>query len=296
MGNLIALLTLRYFIVSSKRKRSFVLSVVLLLTLLLLRFFHITVVSNVPYTSEIFKIVVLTLTVNIFVNMIRLIVVSSHRKRHNISSEERDNFTVGVNALVNAATTLSAVAFIFLVFDIEFRAFLNSIALFAVALTIIFQDFIKNFLFGLAIMFSDDYQIGDYIQVGEMQKGVIVNITFSSVRLKTESGDLLYIPNTIIRSHEVLNLSKLKPKRINAEFKVLRSQLTTIEKFEKALFKYLEQQFTGVLEIEKSHILIKESNKDEVSFSFEAPSKKASLKLREDVNRAIQKFAVEYSI
>jgi small-conductance mechanosensitive channel len=294
MKRLFQIITLESAAVSLHRKRQFVLSTTLLMALFIFKLFGSAVIVGIPYATEVYSVVVYTLITNITINILRIFIVSGHRKRRNISPQEHDNFTVGVNAVVNATTMLAVVVFIFFVFNIEFRSFLSSIALFAVALTIIFQDFIKNFLFGFAIMFSDDYEIGEYIQIGTMPKGVIRNVTFSTVQLKTEAGDVLYIPNTVVRAHEVTNFSKLKPKRINTEFRLLRDQVTSIEVFETALFRHLDKEFPSTLDLEKCKIFVKESTKDEIIFSLEAPTKKASLKLREQVNHAVQKFAVEY--
>ena len=239
-------------------------------------------------------VVTYTLITNVTINALRIFIVSSHRQRREISNEEHDNFTVGVNAIVNATTVFAVILFIFIFFDIEVRSFLSSIAIFAVALTLIFQEFIKNFLFGFAIMFSADYEIGDYVQIGSSPKGVIRNITFSNVQLKTENGDILYIPNSFVQEHEVLNFSKLKPKRINSEFRLLRSQVNSVAIFEKQLLEYLEKTYPATFEIEKCHVHVKESDIEEIVFTLEAYTKKASLKLKEQVNHSVQRFAVEY--
>ncbi len=294
MKQFLQTITLQSSLVSAHRKQQFVLSIVLLATLAVFKWFAHPLLVEIPYALQTFWVVLYTLITNISINIIRILVVSGHRRRRNISTEEHDNFTVGVNALVNALTGFATVAFIFVVFDIEFRSFLSSIALVAVALTIIFQDFIKNFLFGFSIMFSVDYEIGDYIQVGDMPKGVIRNVTFSSVQLKTESGDVLFIPNTVIHAKEVVNFSKLKPKRINTEFRMLRAQLTAVDPFEQALLKHLDIQYPNTFELDKCKLYVKENTKDDIVFSLEAPTKKASLKLREQINHTVQKFAVEY--
>jgi small-conductance mechanosensitive channel len=287
-------LTLRSALVSAHRKRQFVLTSTLLVAVLFFRAFSVALVTHLPYAVKVIDVITYTLIINVTINALRIFIVSSHRQRREISNEEHDNFTVGVNAIVNAATVLAVIVFIFIVFDIEVRSFLSSMAIFAVALTIIFQDFIKNFLFGFAIMFSADYEIGDYIQVGSMPKGVIRNINFSSVQIKTEGGDVLYIPNAVVHSSEITNFSKLKPKRINAEFILLRSQLTTVAVFEKQLLAYLEKTYPATFEVEKCHVHVKEGNKDEIIFTLEASTKKASLKLKEQVNHTVQRFAVEF--
>lgn len=280
--------------VSAHRKRQFVLTATLLAVVLFFRAFSVALVAHLPYATKVIDVITYTLVTNVTINALRIFIVSSHRTRREISNEEHDNFTVGVNAIVNAATVLAVILFIFIFFDIEVKSFLSSIAIFAVAITIIFQDFIKNFLSGFAIMFSADYEIGDYIQVGSMPKGVIRNINFSSVQIRTESGDVLYIPNAVVHSSEITNFSKLKPRRINSEFRLLRTQVNTVAAFEKQLLAYLEKTYPVTFEIEKCHVHVKESNLDEIVFVLEASTKKASLKLKEQVNHSVQRFAVEY--
>ena len=294
MKRLLQIITLESAAVSVHRKRQFILSLFLLGSLVLFKTFSFNLGVGIPYATQMFFLVFYALVTHITLNVIRIFIVSGHRKRRNITNEEHDNFTVGLNAIVNIATLLATTVFFFIVFEIEFRSFLSSIALFAVALTIIFQDFIKNFLFGFSIMFSNDYEIGDYIQVGTKPKGVIRNVTFGSVQIKTESGDLLFIPNTVVGANEVVNFSKLKPKRITTEFKLLRTQLKKVNVFESALFTYLENTYPATFEIEKCRLYVKENNKDEITFTLEAPAKKASLKLKEQTNHSVQKFAVEY--
>lgn len=295
MKKLISALTLKSVSISIQRKRIFILTVALFVALLVTPQTSFNITFPLPYTVEVIRLATLVIAVNVFANIIRIFIVSSHRKRRNISNQEKDNFTVGLNALVNAVTVIAFILFFFIVFNIEFRSFLNTFALFGVAFTLIFIDFIKNFLYGLTMMFSADYEIGDYIQVGDIEKGVITTITFSSVQLKTETGDLLFIPNSLMRTHEVVNYSKLRPKRITIEFTVLRTQLHSVDSFEKDLLAELITAFPNTFEIEKAYLRIKETSKDDVVFILEAPTKKASLILKEKAETIVQKFAVEYS-
>ena len=291
---LFQLMTLKSAAVSVHRKRQFVLTAILLIVLLFFRAFSLILIRDIPHATKVLEVIVYTLTFNTIVNVLRIFIVSNHRKRREISNEEHDNFTIGVNAIVNAVTVLATITFIFIVFDIEFKSFLSSIAIFAVTLTLIFQDFIKSFLFGFAIMFTEDYEIGDYIQVGSMPKGVVKNISFSSVQLRTESGDILLIPNSLVRGQEIVNFSKLKPKRIKTEFRLLRAQFSSVEKVERPLFKLLEKTYPGIFEMEKSKVSVRESNKDEILFTLETSAKKASLRLKAQVNSTVQQFAVEF--
>lgn len=294
MKKIFEFITLKYFTVSTHRKRQFVLTSFLLISVLIFLAFSSKLVAHIPYALQVLRVVEYTLITNVTINALRIFIVSSHRKRREISNEEHDNFTVGINAIVNATTVLATVIFIFIVFDIEVRSFLSSIAIFAVALTIIFQDFIKNFLFGFAIMFAADYEIGDYIQVAGMPKGVILNITFSYVQLKTESGNVLYIPNIVVHNSEIINFSKLRPRRISTEFVLLREQCKSVATLETKLRAKLEFTYPNIFDLEKTSLYVKSSDKDMITFILETSSKKASLKLKEQLNHTVQRFAVEY--
>lgn len=294
MKKFFQILTLEAAIISVRRKRQFILSTLLFFALVAFVNYGVEFIQDVPYAIKVLAVVMYSLITNIVISIIRILIVSGHRKRRNILSDDHDNFTIGLNALVNIATLLAIILFIFIVFDIEFRSFLSSVAIFAVALVLIFQDAIKNFLIGFSIMFSADYEIGDYIQVGSMPKGVVRNVTFSELQLKTEAGDVLYIPNSVVRENQIVNFSKLKPKRINSEFRLLRTQVDSVDRFEKMLMSHLDKAYPNTFELEKCHVYVKESNVDEVIFTLEAPTKKASLKLREQINHTVQKFAVEY--
>lgn len=294
MKKLFQFITLKAFSVSVHRKRQFVFTTVLLTAAIVFKKINGGLLSNIPYAVSILEVITYALLTSVTVNAARILVVSNHRKRREIANEEHDNFTVGVNAIVNVITVLATVVFVFIVFDIEFRSFLTSVAIFAVALTIIFQDYIKNFLYGLTIMFAADYEIGDYIQVGTMPKGVILNITFSYVQLKTESGNVLYIPNVLVRGSEIINFSKLKPKRISTEFVLLRSQCASVVDMEIKLRARLQESYPHVFDMEKSSLYVKASDKDLITFVLETYSKKASLKLKEQLSHTVQRFAVEY--
>jgi hypothetical protein len=70
--------------------------------------------------------------------------------------------------------------------------------------------------------------------------------------------------------------------------------MTTVAGLEKQLLTYLEKTYPATFEVEKCHVHVKESNKDEIVFTLEASTKKASLKLKEQINHSVQRFAVEY--
>ena len=291
---ILSALTLHAFEVSKIRKRQFFLAIFLLIALSFS--LQTSRIETLPFGigAEIIVLAITTLAINILASGIRFFVVSSHRTRRGYTSEDRDNFTIGMNAIVNVVTVAGCIIAFFLIFDIEVRTFLNSIALFAVALTLIFQEYIKSTLNGFGIMFSADYEIGDLVQVHDMPRGVIKNITFTSVHIKTESGDLLYIPNNTMKASQVVNFSRLKPKQLVLEFTALREQITDLTEFKTNLLAALKQQYPTQLETEKAHIDTTKLSPDEIHLTAEIPCKRASLKLKNGVAASINDFVFAY--
>jgi len=75
------------------------------------------------------------------------------------------------------------------------------------------QDLVKNLLAGMAILSDKPFEIGDWIQVGEYE-GSVVDITFRSTRIKTASTTIITIPNIKVTTESVVNVSRMKQRRI----------------------------------------------------------------------------------
>lgn len=291
---LFSFITLQAFAIPRRRKRQFLLLCIFLLTLL--GALESNVVDTIPFVAgrQLAKLAAITTAFHLLVSLIRFFVVSTHRKRQGYKTEERDRFIVGVNAIVNALTAIGFIVTIFFVFSIEVQEFLNSIALFAVALTLIFQEYIKSVLNGFKIMFSADNEIGDFVQIHDMPRGVIKNITFTSVHIKTETGDLLYVPNNTIVSSEIINYSKLRPRQLVLDVSVLREQITDLEAFKAALAVALQAAFPTQVEPDKMLVKTTKLTKDEIYFTIEIPTKRASLSLKNEVASVINEFIFAY--
>lgn len=201
-------ITLQFFAVTRARRLYFVGAVFAVLAILLLNDYITTLLAEFTYVSILLEIILFTLSVYVLTSGLRLIAVSRYRKKKQLDSEDNDNFTIGASVLVGTITTCSTIVWIFGAFDIGFVTFLTSIALFSVALATIFKDTIKDFIEGLVILFTGTYNIGDYVQVGSHPRGMIVDVTLSKTKLRTEDGNTLHISNSTINSSAVLNLSE----------------------------------------------------------------------------------------
>lgn len=219
---------LRDFHVSVQRKAW------LLFTSLLLGvaiFIHVGDFTTSFLTDSWLLILIVFLSLSLLTGLVRFLVVSTYRGRSQLPVHEQDNFTLGVDALGRTVVAVGTLGSILPIFNIAFSQFLTSFSLVAVATVLIFKDDINNFLSGFRLMFSSDFWVGDYIKVNDNSRGVIRSITFHSTKLKTDDGNILFIPNTQLVSGEVINFSKLKLKRITVPFTVAVEILRPVEDF-----------------------------------------------------------------
>ena len=78
------------------------------------------------------------------------------------------------------------------------------------------------------------------------------------------------------------------------EFSILRDQMRSVDKLEKQLLEHLQKKFPDTIDLDRSKLQVRIANKDEVTFLLELASRKSSLKLKEQINAAVQRFVVEY--
>lgn len=71
------------------------------------------------------------------------------------------------------------------------------------------QSLVKDFIAGLLILFENQYNIGDKVQIGNAE-GVVVRMTVRSTVLRDDVGKLYFIPNGSIVT--VINVSRVPRK------------------------------------------------------------------------------------
>lgn len=208
-----------------------------------------------------YKIFVLVTAV---VLSLRIILLLLYKKRR--STKGRDSFVIGIN---NATFISMGVIFFFLtlhLFGITIREFFTSITIFAAALAIVFKDYILNGLNGMLIMFGDNYQIGDYVQIGQY-KGRIDNITLLNTQILTDEEDLVLVPNTNIVNSEVINYSKNPRHHTSIDFELQSAQVINVSELETRLHQVLAP-FEPALREGSIKLRVVEFKKDIVHYRF----------------------------
>ncbi|HEY1046209.1 MAG TPA: mechanosensitive ion channel domain-containing protein [Bacteroidia bacterium] len=159
-----------------------------------------------------------------------------YRRRNQIKG--KDNFIIGINTIYYVFFSIMMVLLIMVLLKVNIKEFFTSISILAAAIAIISKDYISNAVNGMILMFNNQLSIGDHIQIGE-HKGKIVHISLLNLQLINEEDDLIFIPNTTVLSHEIINYTKGESHKASIEFTASAESLDSIEHLEtyfKALF------------------------------------------------------------
>ncbi len=230
---------------------------------------------------------------NLLVGLVRAFIVFVYKKRNKYSYDYYDNFILGIER-VSFLVTNFLFFFLFLyLMNIEIKEFITSISIFAVALVLIFKEYISNMINGMIIMFSDEFKLKDYVKVGDY-KGRIINVNFLNTEIKTDDGDVVFIPNTVMVSKEIMNYSKSVVKRIRYEFKLPISYSGKVQKLDDFIAKHLSDEFGSQIEPENVNLKILGVDKDQITLILEVVSQKYNFKFEERVKNKFSKFLLQF--
>ncbi len=176
----------------------------------------LNVVKQFPYVAymaeSVFRIVITVLITDI----IHQIVVLFYRSE---LVGKRDNFLYGIRHIKTVLFSLYAGLLLLAVLDISLEKALTTLSLLAAAIVLIAKDYISNFINGMYMTFARVVNIGDEVSIG-LHKGKIQDITLSSVHIINEDDDLIYIPNSVVFSSDIVNYTRREIKKTSLDFEI----------------------------------------------------------------------------
>lgn len=289
----VKIVALSFFKVSNRRKIFFYIILGILGMIYVARFIYSKKFNQVPNVTLLLDLLFMYFILTTIFSLIKIITISTYRKIKKLPLTSTDNIILGIESLywlfLGIAIFIGTLQFI----AIDLQTFFTSFALISVAFSWIFKEYIANILDGLIIMFSKDFKIGDYIVVGEY-KGRIRHITFMNTEIKTDEGDIVFIPNTLILQREVTNFSKIKSKRIIYEFEIDKFHFPKIRKIEKSIIKNLKKEFEDIFEEERFFLKVVKIHHEGALLSAEIPITKYNFALEDFVKKNVSLSVMEF--
>lgn len=204
-------------LIESRKKRNFVIKLILYLTLLISARFipaYQELLDKYTGISSLHSAVLFLLGGNILISLARISVVRFYMRK---AKDERThgNFLLGIAWISNILNSVVILIAIMLAFDVQPLEFLTGLTIVAAAIAILTKDYFTNIINGLILMFTDQFSLGDTIKIGD-QTGIIDDITLLNIVIKKDDGQRHIIPNNLILNTQVTNLGQLNHK--NLEF------------------------------------------------------------------------------
>lgn len=194
--------------------------------------------------------------------------------------KKADNLIVGTGLITRVFHVAFAIVLALSFFNVSLGQAFTSISLIAVAFTLITKDYISNTLNGMILAFSDHLQIDDNVSIGEI-KGKIQAITLAHVHLLTDDDDLVFIPNNMVYSSQVINYTRREIKKSSLDFEIDPGKIGDLDK--------LEQEIIGRMAPVSEHIRRETMTLKVVQLRKEAISLKFQYELHDPSNKALEK-------
>ncbi|NGM63710.1 mechanosensitive ion channel family protein [Sphingobacterium sp. SGR-19] len=250
-----------------------------------------------PWLNNLSNALNLFLTSSILFSIGRYIIIMIYNKRHE-KRAVRGNFVLGINRLTVVLNTTMAIIAFMIAFGIDPRDFVTSLTIVAMAVAVTFREYITNLISGLFIMFSDQLSVGDRVKVGE-HKGRIVDINFSSLVIQNEDDDMVMVPNNMVFTSPIINLSAHRSSLFLVKFELPLQAAVEVDKLEESIRALLVNHpyLTGEDELQ---LKVVEIGKDYVKYKMEIHAKSSSNKVHKQVEnevfKEVLKFKREYDI
>lgn len=96
---------------------------------------------------------------------------------------------------------------LFIVWGIDVTAWLASAGIIGIAVGFAAKDTLSNIISGIFILADKPYSVGDFVELGSGETGIVQAIGLRSTRITTFNDEEVTIPNTVIANEAIVNKS-----------------------------------------------------------------------------------------
>lgn len=187
------------------------------------------------------------------------------------------------------------------VFSVDVLTLLTSLGIGGLAIALAARETLENLFASFALMIDRPFTVGDAINVGGIE-GTIVKLGFRSTRLQTFDGSLVTLPNRLLTSQSLENLSDRRQRRAKCVVRLAYdTPAATVAALVTAIQGYLDQhpethQEPGVVRFDafgesSLDILVIFFVQTPVAREFNRVKEEVNLKILEIVNNSGTRFA-----
>jgi small-conductance mechanosensitive channel len=276
------------------RRRNFAFKLILLI---ILEIFYAgdtilkPILEEYEILTHITRALIFLISANLIFSLGRIITLSIYLQQRD-ETKVQPNFMIGIDRIATLLNMLAVLISLMLAFGIRPLEFLTSITIVAAAIALLTKDYITNIVNGLIMMFSDQLEIGDKIQVGR-HTGFIRDITLINLVLKNDSGEIILIPNSMALAVDVVNFSKNNTHQVIFDAEIPSKKEIYLNQLEENLEKVLEK-FPDTVIQGGSQLNILERKAEIILIRFQFPIKTGEKSIELQVKKAINQTLVNW--
>ncbi|SFT69728.1 Mechanosensitive ion channel [Algoriphagus locisalis] len=242
--------------------------------------------------SNLIRAIIFLLSGNLIISLARIITLRFYLQKTE-ETKVQPNFVIGIDRLSTLLNIMIILITLMLAFGVRPLEFLTSITIVAAAIALLTKDYITNIVNGLIMMFSDQLEIGDKILIGK-NVGFIRDITLINMVLKTETGEIVIVPNTLALTSEVVNYSKNNAHQVIFDSEIpFFSKLQLID-LEQQLSKALGP-FSELVFVEGAQLNVIERKPESMIIRYQFPIKSGEKATEISVRKAINQELINWS-
>ena len=238
--------------------------------------------------NHVIRALIFLLSANLIFSLGRIITLRIYLQQRE-ETKVQPNFVVGIDRIEFLLNLLAILISLMLAFGIRPLEFLTSITIVAAAIALLTKDYITNIVNGLIMMFSDQLEIGDKVQIGR-HTGFIRDITLINLVLKNDAGEIILIPNTMALTTDVVNYSKNNTHQLIFDAELSFKKELHLTELERVLEVILEQ-YALVVQKEGAQLTLLDRKIDTVSIRYQFPiksgEKETELQVKKSINQAL---------
>ena len=151
-----------------------------------------------------FFIIIISTIVYIFLSKVIHKLLSVKLKGVRINDRRQKTTISIIDNIIKYFIAIIALLMILDIYGIDTKSLITSLGVVSLVAGLALQDFLKDIIAGVSILFEDQYAVGDIVTIGDF-KGTVVYLGLKTTRVKAFNGEILVISNRNIE--KVINHS-----------------------------------------------------------------------------------------
>ncbi len=142
-------------------------------------------------------VIIVVLIFNIFLNSIVTKKIKINQKLSKHEQRSRKTVILLVKNSIKVVTIIISVLIILQIFGVNTTALVAGVGAASLVIGLAFQDLLKDFLVGAAIILESQFAIGEIVEINGF-KGEVIGLSLKSTRIKSSNGEVCIISNRTI--------------------------------------------------------------------------------------------------